>query len=161
LTVITICIVGMVVIGVLTDPGSRVGPVNRLFFWTFVAFSVGLVELFVLFISLAITGRIDLPKVFQDKEAPGALDSESVTKSVSLARLQAFLWTLVVMCIYFHQAVVNGKDELPPVPPTLLMVMGISSAVYLTSKQMGSSNKQAPATDSPAANEAARAAGAG
>jgi hypothetical protein len=62
---------------------------------------------------------------------------EDSKPTVSLSRLQAFAWTLVVMIVYFHRVVTNETGELPAIPPELLMVMGISGAVYLTSKEMG------------------------
>lgn len=47
------------------------------------------------------------------------------------------LWTLIVMIVYFHEAVSREPGSgLPTIPPELLTVMGISGAVYLTSKQM-------------------------
>jgi hypothetical protein len=66
-----------------------------------------------------------------------ALSGDDGKPMVSLSRLQAFAWTLVVMIIYFHRVVTNQTGELPTIPAELLMVMGISGAVYLTSKQMG------------------------
>jgi hypothetical protein len=57
--------------------------------------------------------------------------------TVSLSRLQAFMRTLVIMIVYFHRVVANKEASTSPVlPPELLMVIGISGAVYLTSKQM-------------------------
>lgn len=59
--------------------------------------------------------------------------------AVSLSRLQAFMWTLVVMTIYFHRVVKDGENSLPTIPAELLMVMGISGATYLISKNIASS----------------------
>jgi hypothetical protein len=167
-------------------------PLDRILMWAFVIFVVGLAELFVLLVLLAVFGRIDLGSMFREKEAAGptrqapalpspaggqsgdiALQSDqdggkneggsasnersagaagpstppsaeppyvaTVTSSVSLSRLQAFLWTLIVLVIYFHEAVrrkLDGLEGLPEVPPDLLLVMGISGALYLTSRQM-------------------------
>jgi len=68
------------------------------------------------------------------KEAEPANAPE--TPPVSLSRLQAFMWTLVVMTIYFHRVVKDGANGIPPIPPELLMVMGISGATYLISKNI-------------------------
>lgn len=76
---------------------------------------------------------------------PGAAKEEVstpvpvATPPVSLARLQAFLWTLLVMTIYFHRVVKDGSNGLPAIPPELLMVMGISGATYLISKGISAS----------------------
>lgn len=125
-------------------------PVDRIFIWSFAIFSAGLALLFILFVGLTITGTINLPKAFQDKSAT-TFDSDVVpdldaqagssaptkeSKAVSLSRLQAFMWTLVIMTVYFHEAITYAGEGLPRLPSELLMVMGISSAVYLASKQM-------------------------
>jgi len=72
------------------------------------------------------------------------------TPSVSLSRLQAFMWTLVVMTIYFHRVVKDGANGIPPIPPELLMVMGISGATYLISKNI---NAATPAKPKPEAKK--------
>jgi hypothetical protein len=128
------------------DPGKEASPVDRIFLWAFVAFAVGLVELFLLFVGLAVLGRIDLPSVFEDKDGQLTVDHDDSEPrfvravagrgSVSLSRLQAFLWTLVIMVIYFHKAVIDGHGTLPSMPSELLLVMGISGAVYLASKDI-------------------------
>ncbi len=46
------------------------------------------------------------------------------------------MWTLVLMVVYFHRVVADPENRLPTIPPEFLMLMGISSAVYLTSKRM-------------------------
>lgn len=109
--------------------------VDKVLLWTFTVFAIGAAQLFVLLILLSIWGRIDLPRVFQDKsEAITAV--KDATPSVSLSRLQAFMWTLVLMVVYFHRVVADDKNRIPAVPPEFLMLMGISGALYLTSKQM-------------------------
>jgi hypothetical protein len=50
--------------------------------------------------------------------------------------MQAFLWTLVIMVVWFHKAVLDGHGELPAMPSELLLVMGISGAVYLAGKEL-------------------------
>lgn len=104
--------------------------VDRIMFWTFIIFSVGLAELFLLFIGLAVLGGVDITTIFQDKP-DGTKEG-----SLSLARLQAFLWTLIVLVTYFHEAVTNKQPGLPTIPSELILVMGISGATYLASKQM-------------------------
>jgi hypothetical protein len=149
-------------VAVWADPGkARASPVERIFLWTFLIFSVGLAELFLLFVGLTILGRIDLTKAFEDKDrdaTEGALPARSEARLgavVSLSRLQAFLWTLIVMCVFFHAAVKAG-GAIPTIPPELLLVMGISGAVYLAGKEVnvrGSDSGQArpppPAPEKP------------
>jgi hypothetical protein len=62
--------------------------------------------------------------------------------AVSLSRLQAFMWTLIVITVYFHRVVKDHDNTLPAIPPELLMAMGISGAVYLASKGMASSDSK-------------------
>jgi hypothetical protein len=54
------------------------------------------------------------------------------------------MWTLIVMIVYFHQAVSNQQSTLPSLPPELLMVMGISGAVYLASKGISTAKAAKP-----------------
>lgn len=143
-------LLSMFVVGVKADPGVKAAVADRILSWSFVVFSVGLAELFVLFVLLAVMGKVDLAQAFQDKQdnqqdKQGAASGRSKAP-VSLARLQAFLWTLVVMTVYFHRVVKSEGGDLPTIPPELLMVMGISSAVYLASKGI-TSNKPNDAAD--------------
>lgn len=153
----------MLGVGAMGDDTAK-SLVDRVLHWAFVAFTVGLSELFVLFVVAAILGKIDLAQAFMDKAvepeptvdkvaAPAAQVADAAdpeepaepqpgepvtsTTRVSLARLQAFAWTLIIMIVYFHRVVSSKTGELPTIPPELLMVMGISGAVYLTSKEMG------------------------
>lgn len=103
---------------------------DRILLSSFVVFVSGFAVLLVLFVVMTILGRINLAQALEDK-AP-----TSPNQGISLARLQAFLWTLVILTTYFYQAVSHRGEGLPAVPSDLLMVMGISSAVYLTSKNM-------------------------
>jgi hypothetical protein len=73
-----------------------------------------------------------------DDEKPSASASNS-TPPVSLARLQAGLWTTLIMTIYFHRVVKDTTNSLPAIPPELLMLMGISGATYLVSKSISAS----------------------
>ena len=163
----------------LAHPERKVEFADRILSWSFVVFSVGLAELFLLFVVLSVLGKIDLAAAFYDKgpdadpppPAPGQEASEGGedesqpqpaspakappadpakkpsgkrrrkqdTPPVSLSRLQAFMWTLVVMTIYFHRVVKDENNGLPTIPPELLMVMGISGATYLVSKSISSS----------------------
>lgn len=142
-----LAILGIVIAEIWADPGASASSVDRIFSGAFVAFAIGFVELFVAMIALVILGRIDLAKVFQDKDGPVAVgdgqDGEPVfvhavagKGAVSLSRMQAFLWTLVIMVVYFHKAVLDGHGELPTMPSELLLVMGISGAVYLAGKEL-------------------------
>jgi hypothetical protein len=144
---VILAIAGIVVAEIWADPGANASSVDRIFSGAFVAFAVGFVELFIAMIALVILGRIDLPKVFQDKDGPVAVgdnpDGEPVfvhavagKGAVSLSRMQAFLWTLVIMVVWFHKAVLDGHGELPAMPSELLLVMGISGAVYLAGKEL-------------------------
>jgi hypothetical protein len=144
---VVLAILGIVVAEIWADPGANASSVDRIFSGAFVAFAVGFIELFLAMIALVILGRIDLPKVFQDKDGPVAVadsqDGEPVfvhsvvgKGAVSLSRMQAFLWTLVIMIVYFHKAVLDGHGELPTIPSELLLVMGISGAVYLAGKEL-------------------------
>lgn len=144
---VILALLGVVAAELWADPGKGASSVDRIFSGAFVAFAVGLVELFLALIGLVILGKIDLPKVFQDKDGQLGMeereDGEPVfvravagKGAVSLSRLQAFLWTLVIMVIYFHKAVSDGHGELPVMPPELLLVMGISGAVYLAGKDL-------------------------
>jgi hypothetical protein len=147
------------------DPGNRAQFADRIFAWGFAVFTVGVVELFALFVLLAVLGKIDLSQAFYDKDetspdaapnpaslpeagskAPGSPNplAQKRQPSVSLARLQAFMWTLIVMIVYFHQAVSNQQSTLPSLPPELLMVMGISGAVYLASKGISTAKAAKP-----------------
>jgi hypothetical protein len=133
---VILAILGIVIAEIWADPGGNASSVDRIFSGAFVAFTVGLVELFLAMIALVILGKIDLPKVFQDKEGP-------VEGAVSLGRMQAFLWTLVIMAVYFHKAVLEGHGELPVMPSELLLVMGISGAVYLAGKELSTRDARA------------------
>ena len=143
---VPVAVAGVLIAEWWADPGTVASPVDRIFLWAFVAFAVGLVELFLLFVGLAVLGRIDLPSVFQDKDGQLTVDHDDSEPryvhavagrgSVSLSRLQAFLWTLIIMVIYFHKAVADGNSALPALPSELLLVMGISGAVYLASKDI-------------------------
>lgn len=168
--VIIVSILGsMVVFGIWADPGKGALFADRILSWSFVVFSVGLAELFVLFVVLTVLGKIDLSQAFFEKvfetepEAPpaeqddgdettarkprvrqGSTDRKAGGPAVSLSRLQAFMWTLVIMTVYFHRVVKDKENGLPTLPAELLMVMGISSAVYLASKGMTTSRTQPP-----------------
>jgi hypothetical protein len=141
----------MLAVGARIDPGTT-RLVDRVLVWSFVVFVVGLSELFVLFVIAAIRGRVDLVQVFMDK-VPGEPTATTVgapaeLPQISLSRLQVFLWTLIVMIVYFHRVVTNVAakiNELPTIPPELLMVMGISSAVYLTGKGLDARPTPSPA----------------
>ncbi len=144
---VVLAILGVVVAELWADPGKGASSIDRIFSGAFVAFAVGLVELFLALVGLVILGKIDLPKVFQDKDGQLAVDESQDGEpqfvravagkgAVSLSRLQAFLWTLVIMVIYFHKAVSDGHGELPTLPSELLLVMGISGAVYLAGKEL-------------------------
>jgi len=144
-----VCVLLMAVAGWWVDRGATGSHVDRLLRWSFVVFAVGLGELFILLVSLCVLGRIDLAKIFEDKDdlvdSPDDKDSRFLRAvagrgPVSLSRLQALLWTLIVMITYFYRAVTYAGDGLPPIPSELLLVMGISSAVYLTSKQIARTN---------------------
>ena len=129
----------MFLFGHAADPGAKAKVADRILSWSFVVFAVGLAELFALFVVMSVLGKIDLARAFYDKplvdtDVASQAAAASDTPPVSLARLQAFMWTLVVMTVYFHRVVRDQSTELPPIPPELLMVMGISGAVYLTSK---------------------------
>jgi hypothetical protein len=144
---VVLAILGVVAAVLWADPGKSASSVDRIFSGAFVAFAVGLVELFLALIGLVILGKIDLPKVFQDKDGqlgveegadgePLFVRAVAGKGAVSLSRLQAFLWTLAIMVIYFHKAVSDGHGELPAMPSDLLLVMGISGAVYLAGKDL-------------------------
>jgi hypothetical protein len=128
----------MLVAGVWASPAAGSSPLDRVFFWSFVVFAVGLSELFVLLVVMAIRGHVDLTQVFRDKERVktphGASAWERTT--LSLSRLQAFLWTLVVMTVFFHRAVRHPEAGIPTIPPEMLLAMGISGAVYLAGKHL-------------------------
>jgi len=129
----------MISVGARTDPGSASTLPDRVLQWAFVVFAVGLSELFLLFVVASILGKIKLANAFSessDGTRPPPDPKQPPTMVVSLARLQAFAWTLVVMITYFHRVTTNKTGELPGIPAELLMVMGISGAIYLTSKEM-------------------------
>jgi len=130
------CLLAILGAGLWADRAEG-AKIDRIMFWTFVIFSVGLAELFLLFIGLAILGGIDITTIFQDKS-----DGTKVG-SLSLARLQAFLWTLIVLVTYFHAAVTTDQPGLPTIPAELILVMGISGATYLASKQLSSTKGDA------------------
>lgn len=63
------------------------------------------------------------------------------------------------MVIYFHEAVTKSSDGLPKIPSDVLLLMGMSSAVYLTGKDIGTKasapqdgppNPPAPGAGAPA-----------
>lgn len=119
-----------IVLGLVHWKSPGLGITERILLSSFVVFSLGFAVLLLTFVVMAILGRINLAQALEDKPA------STKTAGISLSRLQAFLWTLVILTTYFYQAVSNRAEGLPTVPPDLLMVMGISSAVYLTSKNM-------------------------
>ena len=125
-----VCAGVIIAVGRWADPGDN-KEVDRIMFWTFIVFSVGIAELFLLFIGLGIFGLVDLTTIFQDKA-----DGTRTKGGLSLARLQAFLWTLIVLVTYFHEAVTDSQPGLPTIPSELILVMGISGATYLASKQI-------------------------
>jgi hypothetical protein len=142
--VIAVSMLGsMFIFGRATDPGSDAPFADRILTWSFVVFTVGMAELFVLFVVLSVIGKIDLAEAFRDKDGKAENTRPSSKAPVSLSRLQAFMWTLVVVSIYFHRVVRDQSDGLPSIPPELLMVMGISSAVYLASKGISASKTKA------------------
>jgi len=180
---IIVAILGsMVFFGFKADPGKGAEFADRILSWSFVVFSVGLAELFVLFVVLAVLGRIDLPQAFYEKVFESESDESTADQNdgdaatprkarvrqggtsrkagspaVSLSRLQAFMWTLVIMTVYFHRVVKDQDNGLPTLPPELLMVMGISGAVYLASKGMTvSRTKPPPGGSEPAKPEPAK-----
>jgi len=191
--VIVILVLGsMFLFGHATNPGAEALREDRILSWSFVVFSVGLAELFVLFVILSVMGKIELAQAFYDKtgskepapdqaeaasqpdapvnlggtpdgtaalkanpegaapapgrpaKKPATRPAKEDTPPVSLSRLQAFMWTLVVITVYFHRVVKSGSGDLPPIPPELLMVMGISGAAYLVSKSINSSDASKP-----------------
>ena len=109
----------MVLAGLWGAPRTIQSPLDRIFYWSFVVFAVGLAELFVLLIVLTILGRLDLTQVFRDKEHLKLSAKAETLKqaTVSLSRLQAFLWTLVVMTVFLHSAATHPADGIPTVPP--------------------------------------------
>lgn len=123
--------------------------VDRVLIGSFTFFTAGLALLFALFVVLTIIGRINLPRAFEDKPADDSDTRRFPKGSVSLSRLQSFLWTLVVMTVYFHRVVTNKTGELPTIPPELLMVMGISGAVYLVSKEISKPKIPSPPAPLP------------
>lgn len=62
----------VVVAGILaacfaSHPDPAMGALDRVFFFSFVTFATGLAEIFVLFLVMAILGKVDLARAFQDK----------------------------------------------------------------------------------------------
>lgn len=113
--------------------------VTRIFGLTFAAFCGGLISLFMYLVIRTVVGELDLAAALRDK-AEGAKG----TGGISLGRVQAFMWTLIVMTAYFHEVVSDQKTGLPEVPPSLLAVMGISGALYVTSKTLGNRGGSSP-----------------
>lgn len=138
----------MIAAGLWAAPSKAYSPLDRIFYWSFVVFAVGLAELFVLLVVLTIRGKLDLTQVFKDKEQiqPDGKDTIEKLKqaTVSLSRLQAFLWTLVVMIVFFHAAATHPGEGIPTIPPEILLVMGISGAVYLAGKHLSVQNAAPP-----------------
>lgn len=119
--------------------------IDWLFVASFAIFAGGFGVLFLYFVYQVIVGKISIhTALLEHTRAPK--DGEV---RISFSRLQAFLWTLVILVVYFHRAV--QSHELPTLPPELLAVMGISAATYLGSKQITKA-QTATAPASPAAN---------
>jgi hypothetical protein len=143
------CIAGIVGVGLWAEKGAA-DETERIVYWTFIIFSVGIAELFLLFLCLCVFGQVDLMSAFHDKDDgagdQGAVDpSKPPHPSISLSRLQAFLWTLIILVTYFHEAVTDDEPGLPSIPPELLLVMGISGTMYLASKQISANKAEAEA----------------
>jgi hypothetical protein len=132
-----LCIAGIVAVGLWAVPGDELTALDRVYYWIFVAFAVGLAELFLLFMGLAVLGKIDLIGALSDKGDQE--ESSSGIARISFARLQAFLWTLIILIAYFHKAVIHEGPGLPDLNSNLILVMGVSGAVYLFSKQQAAS----------------------
>jgi hypothetical protein len=123
-----------IVVGILwMDPtDTTVTRADRVLHWAYAVFAIGFAELFLFIVLMAFMGRLRLLEAISDKQPD---DGRPVA---SLSRLQALLWTLVIITLYLHEAVTRGPDEgLPEMPSELLLVMGISGSVYLASKHMG------------------------
>ncbi len=129
----------MVAAGIWATPEKSMSALDRIFFWSFVVFAIGLAELFVVLIVLTILGKLQLTQVFRDKEHLKVKEA-----TLSLSRLQAFLWTLVVMTVFFHSAATHPGEGIPTIPPEILLLMGISGAVYLAGKHLSVQNAAPP-----------------
>src|SRR5262245_24883223 len=83
IVLISVMLAGIAVVGVLSGGLERRSSTNFVFFWCFVIFTVGLAELFLLFLWLTVLGKIDLKQAFQDKELlkPGESDEPSISLS--------------------------------------------------------------------------------
>jgi hypothetical protein len=78
---------------------------------------------------------------------------DRTTNSYSLSKLQALLWTMVLIASYFYVAISSGlilrSGEMPDFNPSLLGLMGISysgllSASFIGRKNPNNSNKDKP-----------------
>lgn len=146
-TGVFVCVVAIIGVGWWADPGDKLDALDRVYYWVFVAFAVGLAEMFLLFLLLAIMGKIDLIGALSDKEET---QTDPTIARISFARLQAFLWTLIILIVYFHKAVTEEGPNLPDLNSNLILVMGISGAVYLASKKTATT-AEAPSNKTPAA----------
>lgn len=137
---VVVFLIPILVIGWWLDPATS--KADRVLMWAFAVFAIGFAELFLFVVGCAFFGKLPLLDALRDKDPK----ETSTSPAASLSRIQALLWTLVIITLYFHQAVTRGPDEgLPAIPPELLLVMGISSSVYLASKNMQGKRKNDPA----------------
>lgn len=104
----------------------------------FSLYSLGLLVMFVWTVVSVAKGRI---KVFTAvassksvKQRSAAEEEDEEDGSVSLSRLQMFLWTLVMIFAWLFQ-LVKHPGEFPELPNQALLLMGISGAAYLGAKQ--------------------------
>ena len=84
----------------------------------------------------SIIRHIQEPQVMRRDKAQ-AFRSEKNPDSTSIAKVQMFSWTLVIITIYVLNAASNiakGIPSLPNVDQTILGLMGIADGVYIANK---------------------------
>lgn len=101
----------------------------------FSLYSLGLLVMFVWTVVSVAKGRIKVfTAVSSSKSVKHPAPAEEEDGSVSLSRLQMFLWTLVMIFAWLFQ-LVKHPGEFPELPNQALLLMGISGAAYLGAKQ--------------------------
>ena len=95
-------------------------------------------------LTLVLFGEIVLGALSKEWSAPAmALVANDAGDGLSLSRVQALLWTSVIVFAWLYKLVLD-PGEFPALPAQALLLMGISGATYLGAKSISSRAKTAP-----------------
>ena len=101
----------------------------------FCLYSLGLVVMFGWTVRSVYQGRIRVFSAVASRSA-GKTGTDGDDGTLSLSKLQMFLWTLVLIFAWLFR-LVKHPGEFPELPNQALLLMGLSGAAYLGAKQQG------------------------